>query len=254
MAEFPAIPLWTDAYLADTRHLTTLEHGAYLLLLMEAWRRPHCDLPDDDLMLARLAGLRPTEWDEVKPIVMSFWIRDKRRKVWTQKRLTKERSYTREKRQIQKDKAAKRWERTKKDDAAALPKSCPDDAPTPTPTPTPPKEETHSIECEGEMADFRLALDEPPPPPSLKPEHFVEVWNETASRLGRPCIRDLTPERRAQLKARINGHTIDDFREVLGKVEKSPFLRGEKAWGGATFDWLIKKSNFQKVLEGNYDG
>ena len=57
MAEFPALALWTDAYLADTRHLSTLEHGAYLLLMMEAWRRPHCDLPDDDRVLARLAGL-----------------------------------------------------------------------------------------------------------------------------------------------------------------------------------------------------
>ena len=53
MAQFPVLPLWTDAYLGDTTHLTTIEHGAYMLLLMVSWRSPDCRLPDDDAMLAR---------------------------------------------------------------------------------------------------------------------------------------------------------------------------------------------------------
>lgn len=134
MAEYPAVPIWTDSYLADTRHLTTEEHGAYLLLLMEAWRRPGCNLPDDDLLLARLAGLSPERWAEVKPVVMAFWQRDGRRKVWTQKRLSRERQYVAHKSKSQRDKAAIRWKKTRKDDAAALPEPCPADAPTPTPT------------------------------------------------------------------------------------------------------------------------
>lgn len=85
MAEFPALPLFTDAYLADTRHLNTEEHGAYLLLMMEAWRRPECSLPDDDRLLARLAGLPLDRWQEVRPVVMQFWRRDGRRKTWTQR-------------------------------------------------------------------------------------------------------------------------------------------------------------------------
>jgi hypothetical protein len=89
--------------------------------------------------------------------------------------------------------------------------------------------------------------------PALKPEHFVETWNSLASRLGKPAIRKLTPERRVKLKARIAGYSIDDFREVLGNVETSPFLRGDRGWHGCTFDWVTKKANFQKVLEGNYN-
>lgn len=139
MAEFPALPLWTDAYLADTRHLSTLEHGAYLLLLMEAWRRPHCDLPDDDRILARLAGLSGSEWADVKPIVMDLWILDGRSKTWKQKRLTDERAYVKKKSRSQSDKATKRWNKTKTNDAAALPDECPGDAPTPTPTEEEPK-------------------------------------------------------------------------------------------------------------------
>lgn len=136
MAEFPAMPLFTDAYLADTRHLTTEEHGAYLLLLMEAWRRPKCDLPDDDRLLSRLTGLPIDRWQEIKPIVMAFWKRDGRSATFRQKRLSAERIYVADKTKMQRDRAAKRWNKTKKDDAAALPDGCQSDAPTPTPTPT----------------------------------------------------------------------------------------------------------------------
>ena len=139
MAEFPALPLWTDAYLADTRHLTTEQHGAYLLLLMEAWRRPACSLPNNDTLLARLSGLSTERWAESREVVMAFWTLDGRRKEWRQKRLVRERDYVAQKSASQKDKAAKRWKRDVKEDAVAMPQgmpeACPDDAPTPTPTP-----------------------------------------------------------------------------------------------------------------------
>jgi uncharacterized protein YdaU (DUF1376 family) len=137
MAEFPALPVFTDAYIADTIHLTTLEHGAYFLLLTAAWRRPHCDLPDDDQFLSRIARLSLDDWIAIRSTIMEFWNFDGRRKTWTQKRLSKERSYVSNKSRSQKDKAAKRWNNEKKEDAAALPEDmperCPDDAPTPTP-------------------------------------------------------------------------------------------------------------------------
>lgn len=88
---------------------------------------------------------------------------------------------------------------------------------------------------------------------NFKAEQFVEAWNELADSIGRPKILKLTPERRVQLKARIAGYTLDEFRAVLGNIQRSPFLRGELRWKGCTFDWVIKKANFQKILEGNYD-
>lgn len=132
MAEFPALNLWTDAYLADTRHLSTLEHGAYLLLLIEAWRRPNCDLPDDDKILSRLAGLSIKEWGDVKGAVLAFWKRDGRSKTWTQKRLLNERDKARVRSRSQSDKAAKRWKDGKKSNATAMPDECREDASTTT--------------------------------------------------------------------------------------------------------------------------
>lgn len=73
MAEFPALPLWTDAYLGDTTHLTTIEHGAYLLLLFTAWRTPTYDLPDDDHMLARFCRLTDGQWHRIRPTIMAYW-------------------------------------------------------------------------------------------------------------------------------------------------------------------------------------
>lgn len=92
MAEFPALPLYTDAYMADTRHLTATQHGAYLLLLMTAWRMPDCALPDDDKFLARCASIDGRGWATIKPIVMEFWRKNKEGK-WVQLRLNDERKY-----------------------------------------------------------------------------------------------------------------------------------------------------------------
>ena len=89
--------------------------------------------------------------------------------------------------------------------------------------------------------------------PALKPEHIFEKWNASAARLGKPMVRNLTPERRQLLKARIGQYSIEDFVDVFGKVERSPFLRGDTGWRGCNFDWIFKKANFQKILEGNYD-
>ena len=88
---------------------------------------------------------------------------------------------------------------------------------------------------------------------SLKPEHIVEKWNKTAAALAKPQVKNLTPERRQNLKARISQYGIDDFIEVFDKIEASAFLRGDTGWRGCGFDWTMKKCNFQKILEGNYD-
>ena len=73
MADFPAMPLWTDAFLSDTMHLDATETGAYMLLLMTAWRTQDTALPDNDLDLQRWARCSPAQWQRIKPRVMKFW-------------------------------------------------------------------------------------------------------------------------------------------------------------------------------------
>ena len=86
---------------------------------------------------------------------------------------------------------------------------------------------------------------------ALKPEHFVEAWNEDIAPLGKSAVRDFSPERRVLVKARMKQHGLPGCQEVLANIRGSPFLLEA---GGINFDWVIQKKNFQKILEGNYNG
>jgi uncharacterized protein YdaU (DUF1376 family) len=65
MSKAPAMPMYWDAYLADTTHLTTEEHGAYMLLIAAMWRR-NGSVPNDDKDNARILGMTPAKWRKVK--------------------------------------------------------------------------------------------------------------------------------------------------------------------------------------------
>jgi uncharacterized protein YdaU (DUF1376 family) len=65
MSALPYIPLYVADYLADTSHLSTLEHGAYLLLIMNYWQRGK-PLPANDVSLSRICRLSIDEWDAAK--------------------------------------------------------------------------------------------------------------------------------------------------------------------------------------------
>lgn len=90
--------------------------------------------------------------------------------------------------------------------------------------------------------------------PSLRAEHVFEGYQDLASAIGRPVPRDFTPERRQLVRSRMAQYSLEDFQTVFAKCRDSPFLRGDRdGRTPLTFDWLMKKGNFQKVLEGNYD-
>lgn len=66
------MPLYISDYLKDTRHLSTLEHGAYLLILMAYWNNQG-PLPDDDVRLARYAGLSLKQWKKIRPAIIELF-------------------------------------------------------------------------------------------------------------------------------------------------------------------------------------
>jgi uncharacterized protein YdaU (DUF1376 family) len=106
MAEFNALPLWTDAYLGDTTHLTTIEHGAYLLLLITAWRR-RATLPDDDAQLAKFCRMTPKQWARISATVRAFFHSENGELV--QRRLKDEWEAVRQHSHRQSDRVKARW-------------------------------------------------------------------------------------------------------------------------------------------------
>jgi uncharacterized protein YdaU (DUF1376 family) len=74
MSAPPYMPLYVADYLGDTTHLSCIEHGAYLLLMMALWRAGG-RLDDDDPRLARHARLRLSEWRRLKPTVIGLFDR-----------------------------------------------------------------------------------------------------------------------------------------------------------------------------------
>ena len=84
MASFPYIQLYPADYLADTQHLNTLEHGAYLLLIMNYWQTGK-PLPDDDSRLAMIVKLSLKDWKKIRPVIAKFF--DIKEGIWIHYRI-----------------------------------------------------------------------------------------------------------------------------------------------------------------------
>lgn len=131
MADFPALPLWTDSWVADTKHLSRTERGTYCDLLVLMWRSPGCRVPNDDVWLGKRLGMTPAEvTTELRPLIAEFCKNDGN---WLmQKRLSREFGYVTEQRRLQSERAKSRWNKDKKNTGVYAESG---NAPTPTPTP-----------------------------------------------------------------------------------------------------------------------
>jgi uncharacterized protein YdaU (DUF1376 family) len=166
MSEFPFMPLWTDAYLADTMDLTDSEHGLYLIMLMLSWRRSDCALPDDMKWLkralqAQCANLHGHTFNAIVPRLLArFFVRQEGPQnefKWVSNRLQKERKYLQNRSETQRKRAQLRWQNNDLADAMAVQ---PRNAPIPIPTPIKKKEKSR------------------PPDGDLYTPEFESIWKK----------------------------------------------------------------------------
>ena len=227
-------------YASHTRHLSPMEDLAYRRLL-DLYYLKDGQVYGDEAEVARQVGLREYV-QEVKQVLQDFFCLDADDR-WSHARCDAEIAHFRQK--SEKASNAGKASAQRRSNVRST-----DVQPTNNQQPITNNQEPelHSNECMSETPVSDEQDDK------FNPRHVMEFWNQTAQHLGKPKIRDLTPERRQLLKARIEQYTIDDFVTVFENIKTSPFLRGDNGWRGCTFDWVFKKGNFQKILEGNYNG
>lgn len=130
------MPLYVSDYLRDTQRLTGTQHGAYLLLLMEAWTHEGA-VPSDDLELAMICRLTPREWKAQKRVVLGFWTLSEDGAAYIHKRVMAEldraRKITDKRSQAGKNGAAKRWQEDGKSHGKGIANGSQTDAPSPSP-------------------------------------------------------------------------------------------------------------------------
>lgn len=240
------MPMYWDAYLADTTHLTTEEHGAYILLLAAMWRRNGW-VPDDDRDNARILGLTTAKWKRTKQRLSVFLIFQDG--SISQKKLLETWKNTQEKIQKNRENGAKGGrpkgsENKDLDEADGSGSVNPNESiPEPEPYPEPHKKK-----------DTNVSLQEPSPANDIS--EAVSKFQDAAESAGWSRVQKMNPNRSKLLRARLGEcGGIEGWEVALRKAMDSDFLCGrtQKAWHGFSFDWMIKAANFTKLMEGNYD-
>ncbi len=87
MAAIPYMPLYIADYMADAGHLTTLEHGAYLLLIMNYWQTGK-PLRALNGRLASVARMLNEDFEQIRPVLAEFFTESEG--LWIHKRIEAE--------------------------------------------------------------------------------------------------------------------------------------------------------------------
>lgn len=80
---------------------------------------------------------------------------------------------------------------------------------------------------------------------------LVDFFNSETKGVFGTIQQNLSDKRKSMIRARIREHGKKMFEQAIKKASRSDYLKSGKF--NCTFDWIIKPTNFEKILSGNYD-
>lgn len=131
------MPLYIADYLSATSRLTTEQHGAYLLLIMDYWKNGAP--PDNDQVLAQITKLSPDAWSNARSMLQVFFqVEDG---LWIQHRVESEMVKAQHNKQVNvkrgKAGAEARWNKNAPSINEASFEQCSADSTSSSPSPSP---------------------------------------------------------------------------------------------------------------------
>lgn len=287
MAQLPPLPIDTKAWLLDTDHLSRFERGFYFDLLLLMWCTPGCRVPNDIEWIARKLVVTDDEIATLKSLIKEFCQSDGN---WlTQKRLRREYDNAQRFSRFQGDNAKRKWRKEKnicpragaspdevihrdrssqatenKGDepharAVAVPARVIARIPSPSTLTSASLPYPDAPESKGPSPPddfFGLAEDAPAPVVSQKAEvdAAVAAYNGLATACGLPRCITIKGSRHLKLVMRLRElGGVEQWREVLRIVERTPFLKGENNNGWrCDIDFLLQPKSLTRVREGFY--
>lgn len=105
--------------------------------------------------------------------------------------------------------------------------------------------------------DVFISVREVEPLPHAENVDYTKLanwFNETTKGVFGYLRLPFSARRKEMIRSRIREYGKETFHETIGKACKSDFLKGSggRDWK-ASFDWMIKPTNFEKILSGNFD-
>jgi len=227
------------------------EFRAAVLLWCKSWHQvPAASLPNDDRMLAHLAGFGRDlkAWGEVKEMALRGFVLCDDGRLYHPVIAEKAIEAIEAKR--------KRRERT-----AAATEARKQPSPSPNDERNVQRDYLRNVHQETGTVDREEVReggrDAPGLPATVNRDAALafDAFNDLAAEIGLPKAQALTTGRRKKITARLDecGGLIG-WQDALAKIRGSPFLRGDNDRGWrADLDFILQASSFTKLMEGSYD-
>lgn len=202
------MPFYVADYLADTTRLTTEQHGAYILLILDYWRNG--PPPNDPAVLAQITRMSVDAWSIASRTVLAFF--EHRDGMLVHKRIDQEKveaNSNKDKKSARAKAAAEaRWGKNAPSDAPSMPQALPTPCPSPSPSTSP----------NGEIKDIGAGA---PGGVERRAEH-LDAIEDVLSHDSAPAAKEPKFDAKAALLAEgLDAQAAVDFLQVR-KAKKAP--------------------------------